>query len=396
LSALLTATRADAARAPSRRPVVMLLVSNLGVGGAERHTIQLAHLLAERFDVVLGYLKDEAAMAPQIRRDALRAVVCLGVARRLDKGAVRRLAGVFAEHRVDLVLCANTFPLMYAQLARWRHGSAVQVVEIYHTTLVASASARLKLLLYRPLFWLSRQLVFVCEAQRRHCLKRALWAPRVSVIHNGVDTAHFWRPGPPSPQARARYGLQAEDRVVGLCAVFRPEKAHRDLLEAVAALKARGVVWKVLLIGDGPMRPRIEADITRLGLRDEVRITGYLDDVREAVAACDLMALVSTSIETFSVAALEAMALGRPMLMSDIGGAAEQIEQGISGELFRAGDVEALTERLAALADRERCAAMGRAARQRVERLFSQEAMRDRYVALVSELLAPEAVRQRS
>jgi glycosyltransferase involved in cell wall biosynthesis len=119
-------------------------------------------------------------------------------------------------------------------------------------------------------------------------------------------------------------------------------------------LKARGVVWKVLLIGDGPMRPRIEADITRLGLRDEVRITGYLDDVREAVAACDLMALVSTSIETFSVAALEAMALGRPMLMSDIGGAAEQIEQGISGELFRAGDVEALTERLAALADRER------------------------------------------
>jgi glycosyltransferase involved in cell wall biosynthesis len=381
------------AAAGVRRATVMLLVSDLGFGGAERQTVQLAHLLADRFEVVLGYLKADnltvraqSPTAARIRRDRLKAVVCLDVRRRIDGPAVRKLAQTIETHDVQAVLCANTFPLLYAQLARCRLRRPLRVVEVYHTTLIESRAARLKLLSFRPLFWLSSQLVFVSEAQRRHCLRRALWARRVSVIHNGVDVGHF-SPAALPPSTPGRYGFGAEDRVVGLCAVFRPEKAHGDLLEAVAALKARGAGWKALLIGDGPTRPAVEATIARCGLEDDVRITGYLDDVRAAVMACDVIALVSTSIETLSIAALEAMALGKPMLMSAIGGAAELVEPGVNGYLFPAGDVNALAQCLQAMADRSLCTRMGRAARQRVERLFSEDAMRARYVELIEGLL---------
>lgn len=378
------------------RRTVMLLLSDLGFGGAERQTVQLAHLLSDRYDVVLGYLKADSNLvkgdnptARLIRPERLKALICFDVRRRIDRAAIGRLTQAIATHRVEAVLCANTFPLLYAQLARWRLRSAVEVVEIYHTTLIASGSSRLKLLAFRPLFWCASQLVFVCEAQRRHCVRRALWSPRVSVIHNGVDTRHFAPSTLPSAtDARRPFGFTGDDRVVGLCAVFRPEKAHADLLAAVAALKSRGIRWKVMLIGDGPTRPGIEAAIERLGLTGDVRLTGFLGDVRAAVAACDVIALVSTSIETFSIAALEAMALGKPMLMSDIGGAAELVEPGVNGELFPAGDVPALAQRLQEFGDRERCAAMGAAARRRIERQFSQEAMRERYVEVIDDLLA--------
>jgi glycosyltransferase involved in cell wall biosynthesis len=377
------------------RRTVMLLLSDLGLGGAERQTVQLAHLLGDRFDVVLGHLKADSDLvkgdnstARLIRPERLKAVIGFDVRRRIDRAAIGRLRQAIVTHRVEAVLCANTCPLLYAQLARWRLHGALRVVEIYHTTLIASGSSRLKLLAFRPLFWSASQLVFVCEAQRRHCVRRALWSPRVSVIHNGVDTRHFSSTALPSPtDTRRQLGFARDDRVVGLCAVFRPEKAHVDLLAAVATLKSRGIAWKVMLIGDGPTRPRIEAAIERLGLTGDVCITGFLGDVRAAVAACDVIALVSTSIETFSIAALEAMALGKPMLMSDIGGAAELVEPGVNGELFPAGDVPALAQRLQGFGNRERCAAMGAAARSRVERLFSQETMRERYIELIDDLL---------
>lgn len=376
---------------PPTRGSVLLLVNTLGVGGAERHTITLANLLAKEFDVVLVSLKAggdaDGAMSRHVDRRRLRALACLDVSRRFDVDAAQRLAKLQREHRSEVVLCANTYPLLYAQWARWRYGAPAKVVEVYHTTVVAQWGARAQLMFYRPFFWLATRLVFVCEAQRRYCTRRGIVARRMDVIHNGVDVRRFSADMVTSAvETRARFGFAPGDRVVGLCAVFRPEKAHTHLLEAVARLKARGIAWKVLLIGDGPERRDIESAIERLGLSEDVRITGFLPDVRDAIVACDVITIVSTSIETFSVAALEAMALGRPMIMSDVGGAAEQVIDGVNGLLFPPGNIDALTDRLDRLSDRELAVTMGGAARQRVVDLFSQETMLARYVRLVSEL----------
>lgn len=373
----------------SQRPSVILLVAVLGFGGAERHMVTLANRLSERFDIVVVYIKRDESLLYELQVRGLKDVQCLDVKRGVELKAVRELAALVDRHGTDIVLCANTFPLLYAQLARALVRRPFQVVEVYHGTVIDSARERLAMaLLYRGLARLSSALVFVCDAQRQYWTRRGLRSRFVCRIYNGVDTARFdpERYVASAEATRARYGFDAKHRVLGICAVLRPEKAHGDLLRALALARARGCDWKLLVIGDGPMRGAIERQIDKLGLREQVRITGYLRDVRAEIAACDAIALVSTAVETFSIAALEAMAMGKPMIMSDIGGAREQVVPGENGWLFPAGDVAALAECLKQATDRAALATLGRAARERTARLFSIDAMIDEYSRLLQSL----------
>jgi len=328
-------------------------------------------------------------MIGQLHRQSLVEVRCLHAQKRVDLRAARELAALAQTHGATMIVCANAFALMYAQLANWLSPSPLVVMEIFHTTKLRKIKEHLEMAFYRPFFWAAQHLVFVCDGQRRYWRRRGLWARRTHMIYNGVDVSHFdpadFEGG--IAQTREAMGFGAGDRVVGICAVLRPEKAHIDLLAAVERLRKEGQRWKVLIVGDGPMRDRIERETVRLGLEGDVRITGFQSDVRPWLAACDVIALPSTAIETFSIAALEAMAMERPMIMSDIGGAREQVAHGVQGMLFPAGNVKALSDCLRACWDENRTRQMGAAARYRVEREFSMKAMIDRYVALFRLIL---------
>jgi glycosyltransferase involved in cell wall biosynthesis len=376
---------------PEQRGSVLLLVNRLGIGGAEQHTIALANMLGREFNVVLAYLKPHHDLIESVNKGSLLELRCLNAQRRIDLRAARELLALCQASRARTIVCANAFALMYAQLARWLSPTPIVVIEVYHTTKLRTFKEQLMLAFYRPFFWAAHHLVFVCEAQRRYWRRRALWARQTHTIYNGVDLAHF----DPTPyadhavRARADLGFGADDHVVGICAVLRPEKAHADLLAAVARVKTSGQSWRVLIIGDGPLRESIEREVVRLGLASSVRITGFQSDVRRWLAACDVVALVSTSVETFSIAALEAMAMGKPMIMSDIGGAREQVEDGLNGMIFPPGDVAALAECLRLCWDKSRAQQMGAAARGRVERDFSLKTMTDRYAELLRRVLDP-------
>ncbi len=372
----------------------MLVVSLLGMGGAERHMETLANELASRHRILLVYLKESPEFVNHVAVERLEGLVCLKCRAGLDIGAVGRLTDLFDDFRPDVVLCANAYPLVYVQLARLRarHRSP-RVVEVYHTTVLQSWRQRASMLGFQPLFWAAHHLVYVCHAQETHWRKRGLWARRQSVIHNGVDTARFdaraFAAG--APARRAEYGFRPEDLVVGVCAVMRPEKAHGHLLQAMATAGGDAARWKALFIGDGPLRDEIESDIERLGLRERVRITGYRSDVRPDLAVCDAVALVSVAIETFSIAALEAMSMSKPLIMSDIGGAREQVVPGATGWLFPPGDIDALAALLRDIRDAAQLRAMGARAREVVLEEYSLTKMIDRYDALIRE--EAEAVR---
>ena len=142
------------------------------------------------------------------------------------------------------------------------------------------------------------------------------------------------------------------------------------------------------------MRPVIEARARDLGIAADVLIAGFQQDVRPLLAASDAIALPSTSVETFSLAALEAMALGRPVVQSQIGGAAEMVRPDENGFLFPADDTPALVDRLAALAEPALRERMGAAARTTVEARFSERAMVDRYEGLLQQLVLTRSQRE--
>jgi len=365
---------------------VLFLVNSLCVGGAEKHVVSLVNGLdVTRHRLALTALKRDEALLPQIAPQRLAdGLACLQVSQGLSWGAVRRLARQLDAQRTDVLVCTNMYALLYGWLARAlsRRGPQVRLVEVFHSTLPESRKEARHMVLYRHLVRHADLLVFVCQAQADHWHVHGLRARQDVVIHNGIDTARFSDTSSPEDKRRlrAQQGFGETDLVVGLCGVMRPEKAHGDFLRALAqrgqgAGTARGgqrvCGW---LIGDGPLRAELERDIDALGLRERVRISGFVQDVRPLVAACDAMAITSTT-ETFSLAALEAMALGKPLLMTDVGGAREQVRHGHNGWLVPVGDVNAMAGALTRWLEPNAREAMGQRAAAQVREHFELAGM---------------------
>jgi len=366
----------------------IFVTGSLSHGGAERHAITLMNRLTERrHECHAVYVK--AGAAGLLDRLRLRGgtVRCLNSTRYFEARAVRDLAAHISLIRPSAIVAANPYALMHSWLALRLSHLRLPLIVIYHSTRLLGAKEQLQMMLYRPLFWASACSIFVCERQRRHWLRRGAFSRRNEVIYNGVDTDEFrddWN----AEQRRAlrrRLGFRDADYVIGISALLRPEKNHLQLVDAVARLRASGIPAKALMIGDGEMRGAIEARAGELKVGGDIVITGLQQDVRPCIAACDATVLCSVT-EAFSLAAIEAMALSRPVVHSDVGGAAEMILPGRNGFLFPVGDTAALVSRLAILADGAVARRMGHSAREMVEARFSEKTMVDRYERLLLEL----------
>ena len=367
---------------------VMFVTASLCHGGAERHSITLMNRLAERrHECHAVYIKSGADQLERIRLRGGATVQCLDATRYFDRPALARFASHISRIQPSAIVAANPYALMYAALAMRLSRRRVPLIVTFHSTRLLGLKEQLQMAAYRLLFWGADCAVFVCENQRRYWRRRGVFSRRNEVIYNGVDTDEFSDRVSATAGAgmRAALGFHDADYVIGISAVLRPEKNHLQLVDAIALLRARGIPARALIIGDGPMRAAVETRARERKIVNHVVITGFQDDVRAHVAACDVMTLCSFT-EAFSLAALEAMALGKPVVHVDVGGAAEMISPGHNGYLFPAGDTGAFVRALTALAERVDSRRMGGNARRVVEALFSAGTMVDRYEAVLLEL----------
>jgi len=366
----------------------IFVTASLTHGGAERHSIAVMNRLAERgHECHAVYIKNVHTQLDRIRLRNGGTVRCLNATRYFDGRALADFAAYISRVRPAAIVAANPYALMYSSLALGLSRLRVRLVVTYHSTRLLGAKEQLQMMLYRLFFWTTDCSVFVCERQRRYWLRRGVFSRRNEVIYNGVDTEQFCDGGDPRERAILRrvLGFSDADYVIGVPALLRREKNHLQLVEAIATLRNRGIPARALMIGDGEMRGAVEARARELNVENDVVITGLQQDVRPYIAACDAMVLCSFT-EAFSVAAIEAMALRRPLVHSDVGGAAEMIVPGCNGFLFPVGDTKALVEKLAILADRTVSTRMGKNARDVVERRFSERTMVDRYERLLLDL----------
>jgi len=180
----------------------------------------------------------------------------------------------------------------------------------------------------------------------------------------------------PSRELSQRLGIPDDAKVIACVTGFRAEKAHALLLEAFAKLRKREPRAVLVLAGDGPLRGAIERQIDRLRLHDAVCMAGIMGDVRPLLSLARFTVLSSIAVETFSMAMLESMAMGTPVVATEIGGANEAITAGRDGLLVPPGDTEALLEAMGRLlSDEIDCRRMGEIARQKVVDSFSKERM---------------------
>jgi glycosyltransferase involved in cell wall biosynthesis len=213
------------------------------------------------------------------------------------------------------------------------------------------------------------------------------WPPeKVEVAYNAVDAERAAVAAPPG--LREQLGGSETRPLVLTPARLNPQKGHRVLLEAIAEVPEA----LFLLAGDGSERAPLEAEAERLGVADRVRFLGRREDVPQLLAACDVFALPSL-YEGSSLALLEAMAAGIPIVSSAIGGTDELIEDGRSGLLVPPGDAAALAAALRQLlSDSELREGLAARARERVDADLTREQMARRVTEIYRELLERKRV----
>jgi len=213
---------------------------------------------------------------------------------------------------------------------------------------------------------------------------------KVELIYNGIDTTRF-RAAMDPRAAKQRLGIPAEALVIGTVGLFHAVKGHAYLLKATSHLLSRFSDCYLVLVGDGPMRAELKRLGESLGISKRVIFTGMSDEVPMALSAMDVYAVVSTS-EGLSMALLEAMAMGRPVVATNVGGNGEIIVDGENGLLVPPGDSNLLAEKLQSLLqDRELRQSIGENARRIVLERFSVERMAQSHEELYALLGANHA-----
>jgi len=212
---------------------------------------------------------------------------------------------------------------------------------------------------------------------------------RWTLLQNGVDTEHF-RLDPPDPAARAALGLDPQRPVVGTIGRLEDRKGHDQLLRAAGTMLAGGNGRRpqIVIVGDGPLREKLQAQAHSLGVADSVRFVGTVADVRPSLAAMDVFVLPSHA-EGMSNALMEAMAAARPVVATAVGGNTEVVVDGKTGVLIPPADPAAIADAIAALLrDPDRAAGLGVAARDFVTRHFGARARVAELEHLYEERLA--------
>ena len=207
----------------------------------------------------------------------------------------------------------------------------------------------------------------------------------IEVISNFVNCDVYVRDPQACRNVRAQYAAPGEAVLVHL-SNFRPVKRIQDVIKIFARV-AQEVPARLLMVGDGPERSSAEWLAKSLQISDRVQFLGKQDHVNELLPAADLM-LMPSEMESFGLAALEAMACETPTIGTNVGGVPELIQNGVTGLLFPVGDVDAMAAgAIALLKDRDRLKAMAKAGRAEAQRTYCASRVIPKYEEFYASIL---------
>ena len=301
--------------------------------------------------------------------------------------ALRRLV---VERGIDIVHSHDYKTDLLALLLAWGTG-AIPLATVHNW---CGLTARERLLYYPADKYLLRAfpLVIAVSRQIREDLERCWVRPeRIQTLLNGVDVVKFRRDPAVAASARAELGVAPEHVVIGAVGRLEGEKRYDLLIDTMAALRHRCPQLRLVLVGEGSWRPRLEALAAQYGLQNRCTLLGYRRDVARVSQAFDLF-VQSSDDEGTSNALLEAMALEIPIVATDVGGTSELISDDVHALLVRPGDVKALAAAVEQTVSRPFSTRMRvRAARERVEGPLSFAARNHALEAIYERLIASPA-----
>jgi sugar transferase (PEP-CTERM/EpsH1 system associated) len=384
---VLTGTPPEAA-GPLR---VLHVISYMGRGGAEMGILKLIAGLGEGFEhricTTRGF--DADFVRSSISEEKMYVA---GSSDLKLQFPLFRLARIMHEYRPHIVHTRN-WGAIEAVLAAKLTGVPVVIHSEHGYEVDMFAGLPMRRRIFRRAAYAMTDAVFAVTRELRDFHARQAWVrpEHMGVIYNGVDTQRF------APCREARIAMRKElslpekSFVVGAVGRLVPIKDHRTLLKAAALFSGSGIDVRVLVVGSGPERERLQSQATG-ALEARVYFAGDSNRVPELLNAMDVFVLPSLG-EGMSNTLLEAMASGLPVLATSVGGNLEIIEDNVNGSLFTPGDAQWLADRLNLMArDPALIHQLGTAARNRAIESFSLSRMLESYRNFYLDLAARRRV----
>jgi glycosyltransferase involved in cell wall biosynthesis len=321
-------------------PHVVHVIDELPPDGAERLLADVLRHRSQRFRYSVVCLIQGGTLEDEIRGMGVPVTV-LGRRGRYDPALVWRLARWLRRERAAVVHTHLFTADAYGRLAARLAGVSAVFSTVHSTNLWKSALHRVTDWL---LAWISTR-VIACSAEVGELLRRRdrLPAKRIEVVANGVDLGRFANAR--ADGVRAEFGIPDGRLLIGVVGRLHPAKGHSELLAALARLRVEGHDPACLLIGTGELRGALEEETVRCGLQDRIVFAGQRSDVPRLLAALDVLAMPSRW-EGLPMTLLEAMAMGKAIVATRVGGIPDVISDGENGLLVPTANPDALAEAL--------------------------------------------------
>lgn len=370
---------------------VLQLIGSFNQGGSERQAVQLVKLLCEdaEFNVRLAVMTNEGPLFREVEHLDLPPIAEFPLTSFYDANMLRQTracAKYLRENKIDVIhthdFYTNIFGMLAARLARTK----ARVASKRETDGMRSVTQKA---MEKNAYIFSHSIVVNAAAIKDHLIDRGVRESKIEIIHNGLD---FTRLEPDSKltdyEKRVMLGVPRDKRLITIIANLRHSIKNIPMFLRAARIVCDTVHDAAFVIaGEGELMPEMRAMAADLGIGDDVHFLGRCADVPELLSISYAGVLSSTS-EGFSNSILEYMSAGLPVVATNVGGAAEAIDDGETGFLVESNDHIAMAARLNdLLKNTHKAERFGAQGKEKALREFSLERQLQLTKALYNRLL---------
>jgi len=359
------------------RKRILQIVDGYRMGGAENKLMELiASLDKKKYEILLANIGPVGPLKCQFEKLGIK-IYDFPRKWRFDPIPLLQLYKLIRYHKIEIVQTTLFWADFIGTLAAKAAGSPLILSwetvshegDPYHNNFQRQDG-------YRLLAKLNHMIVAVSNEVKTSLIRRRGVDPdKIRVIHYGVDLKAFHPNGKEIRTAlRSQFNIESNVFLIGIVARLESWKGHKYFIEAFSDIAPRLPNVKTILIGDGSLRPELERLSEEKNLQDCLYFLGIRDDIPALLNCIDLLVLPSLPGEGFPNVLLEAMACGKPVIATKVGGVPELVRNGYNGYIVKAGDVDELKSALLkAVGDDAQIRQMAKNALQTVQKDFSLE-----------------------
>jgi glycosyltransferase involved in cell wall biosynthesis len=359
---------------------VLHVITDTNIGGAGRYLLNLLSAWDENRYSVAVACPAGGELEKRLKSLGVKVYPLKGGEKSFRISHVAQILGIIAREKVDLI---HTHASLSGRIAGKLSGC--RVVMTRHWMGKKSEMGLLRRWINRIIYrLLTDRVIAVSRAVKVSLIEIGVPAWLIKTVYNGINIPNIFEN---CGKLRMELNIPAGVPLLGMIARLVPEKGHEYAIKAMPEILRRFPDARLVLVGDGPSRTYLEDLCERVGVKERVIFLGFRKDVEKIAIDFDVILMPSLS-EGLPLALLESMALGKPVVASEVGGIPEVIKDGINGVLVPPGDAGALAEKIVGLLISDKLREnLGKNARHTILSQFTARTMAEKTFRIYDELM---------